>query len=212
MTPSRPVCVAKRLAEEATKRQVIVFTHDIVFFNELSHAADACGIEPVSIALFSDKHSAGKIDKAGMVWKGLNVAKRIAQLRNDSAGLPKLRATSPADYEVRIKNLYGRLRDTYERVVEEVIFRDIVRRGVDVIQTQSLRYVRLTDALAIQFHEGMTRANTHSHDNPASDTIKVPDPDDFKDELAAIEKLVKDLQIESQAAEVDRPQMKPKPK
>ncbi|BCH21690.1 hypothetical protein [Mesorhizobium sp. L-8-3] len=65
-----------------------------------------------------------------------------------------------------MKNLYGRLRDTYERVVEEVIFRNIVQRGTDVIQTQLLRYVRLSDALAVRFHEGMTRANTHSHDNP----------------------------------------------
>lgn len=145
-----------------------------------------------------------------MPWKGLSVAKRIAQIRNDFAPLAKLHATSPAAYEYQIKNLHSRLRDTYERVVEEVIFRDIVRRGADVIQTQLLRYVRLSDALAIRFHEGMTRANTHSHDNPASDTVPVSTPDEFKADIEAIEKLIAELKADSDAAEAARPQMKPK--
>lgn len=206
----RSAKVAERIAEEASKRQVIVFTHDIIFFNELCRTADEVGIEPVTVALFSDKSAAGKVDTAGMVWKGLNVAKRIGRIKNDAASLAKLQATSPADYEYHVKNLYGRLRDTYERVVEEVIFRDIVRRGADVIQTQLLRYVRLSDPLAIRFHEGMTRANTHSHDNPASDTVAVPAPHEFTAHVVELESLIGDLKAESEAAEAARPQMKPK--
>ena len=208
----RSAQVAVRLAEEACQRQVVVFTHDIIFFNELCGAAESQGIEPVTIALFGDKDAAGKIDAAGMVWKGLKVAKRIGKIKNDFAPLPKLLKTSPADYEYRVKNLYGRLRDTYERVVEEVIFKDIVRRGTDVIQTQLLRYVTLSDALAIRFHEGMTHANTHSHDNPAADTVPIPTPVEFEADIAALEKLVEDLKAESSAAEAARPQMKPKKK
>lgn len=206
----RSARVAERLAEEACQRQVVVFTHDIIFFNELCSAAENRGVEPVTIALFGDKDAAGKIDPAGMVWKGLNVAKRIGKIKNEFAPLPKLLATSPADYEYKVKHLYGRLRDTYERAVEEVIFRDIVRRGTDVIQTQLLRYVTLSDALAIRFHEGMTKANTHSHDNPAADTVPVPKPDEFLTDISALEKLVDDLKAESQVAEAARPQMKPK--
>ena len=202
--------VADRIAEEAGKRQVVVFTHDMVFFNELCRAADAAGIEPVTVALFSDLDAAGKVDPAGMVWKGLNVAKRIGHIKNRFVPMPKLYAASPADYEYKIKGLYGRLRDTYERVVEEVIFCDIVRRGSDVVQTQMLRFVTLPDALAIQFHEGMSRANTHSHDNPAADTVPVPKPDQFVAHLAELEKLVADFKSAKDQAEAARPQMKPK--
>lgn len=206
----RSARVADRIAAEATCRQVVVFTHDIVFFNELCRAADNVGIEPVTIALFSDLDAAGKIDAAGMVWKGLNVAKRIGAIKSAFAPLPKIHANSPADYEFAIKNLYGRLRDTYERVVEEIIFSDIVRRGVDVIQTQMLRYVTLPDDLAIRFHDGMTRANTHSHDNPAADTVPVPTPDQFTVHLAELEQLIDDFKSAKAAAEAARPQMKPK--
>ena len=206
----RSARVAERLAEEACQRQVVVFTHDIIFFNELCGAAEDRGIEPVTIALFGDKDAVGKIDPAGMVWKGLNVAKRIGKIRNDFAPLAKLRKTSPADYECQLKNLYGRLRDTYERAVEEVIFKDTVRRGSDVIQTQLLRYVSLSDAMALRFHEGMTRANTHSHDNPAADTVPVPTPEQFSADVSNLEKLIADLKAESSAAEQRRPQMKKK--
>lgn len=206
----RSARVAQRLAEEACQRQVIVFTHDIIFFNELCGAAESRGIEPMTIALFGDQDAAGKIDAAGMVWKGLNVAKRISKIKNDFAPLPKLMKTSPAEYGYQLKHLYGRLRDTYERAVEEVIFKDIVRRGTDVIQTQLLRYVTLSDALAVRFHEGMTRANTHSHDNPAADTVQVPTPEQFNDDVSSLEMLIEDLRAESLAAERARPEMKPK--
>lgn len=202
--------VARRLAEEASSRQVVVFTHDIIFFNELCQAADGIGIDPVTISLFSDKKVAGRVDPAGIGWKGVPVKKRLGQIKNAFAPLPKIYANSPADYEMLIKNLYGRLRDTYERVVEEVIFCDIVRRGSDVVQTQKLRQVHLSHALAIRFHEGMTKANTHSHDNPAADTVAVPPPDEFLADVAFLEALIADFAAEKQATEAARPQMKVK--
>ncbi|MGH7102818.1 MAG: AAA family ATPase [Acetobacteraceae bacterium] len=204
----RGIKVAERLAEEAKRRQVIVFTHDIIFFNELCRAAHEQDIEPVTIALFGDKDAAGKIDPAGMAWKGLNVAKRIGRIKNDFAALAKLHANSPADYEYRIKNLYGRLRDTYERVVEEIIFHNVVQRGTDIIQTQLLRCVSLSDPLAIRFHAGMTRASTHSHDNPAADTVPVPTPSEFENDVAELEGLVKDLKDESLMVELARSEMR----
>lgn len=204
----RSARVAERLAEEASKRQVVVFTHDIIFFNELCGLAESKGINPVTIAVFGDKDAAGKIDPAGMNWKGLSVSKRIGKIKNDFAPLPKLLSTSPTEYEYQVKHLYGRLRDTYERVVEEVIFQDVVRRGTDVIHTQMLRKVALSDALAIRFHEGMTRANIYSHDNPAADTVQAPTPEEFNSDISALENLINDLKTESQKAEAARPQMK----
>jgi energy-coupling factor transporter ATP-binding protein EcfA2 len=204
----RSLKVAERIASEAQARQVVVFTHDLVFFNDLCREADAFGITAETIALFADAANAGKVDPAGVVWKGLNVNKRLARIRNDFAPIKKFHATSPAEYEIAIKNLYGRLRDTYERLVEEYIFCDVIRRGVDRVETQKLRMVHLSDALAVRFHEGMSKANTYSHDNPAAATVAVPDPTEFESDLASIEKLIGDLKVESSKAEAARPSMK----
>lgn len=143
-----------------------------------------------------------------MTWRGLPVSKRLGPIKNDFAPARKLHAVSPAEYEFAVKNLYGRLRDTYERLVEEYIFCDVVRRGVDRIETQKLRMVHLSDALAIRFHEGMTRVNTYSHDNPASGTVPIPTPDEFDADIKFIDDLIEDLKAESKATESKRPSMK----
>lgn len=204
----RGLRVAARIVAEAKKRQVIVFTHDLIFFNDLCHEADSEGVHADTVALFADGNNAGKIDPAGVIWKGLNVDKRLKRIKNDSVAVKKQYKTSPTDYEVGMKNLYGRLRDTYERAVEEVIFCDVVRRGSDRVETQKLRFVHLSDALAIKFHEGMTKANTHSHDNPEAATVETPTPAEFDADLSAIEKLVADFRAEHEAAESKRPSMK----
>lgn len=206
----RGLKVANRIVLEAQKRQAIVFTHDLVFFNDLCNEAEDQGVKTQTIALFSDGDDAGKIDPAGISWKGLSVKKRIGVIRNEFAPIKKLHLSNPSDYELKVKNLYGRLRDTYERVVEECIFCDIVRRGVDKVETQKLRYVHLSDALAIRFHEGMTKANTYSHDNPASDSIAVPAPAEFEEDITFIETLIGDLRAENIASEAKRPTMKSK--
>lgn len=93
-------------------------------------------------------------------------------------------------------------------MAEEVIFRDIVQRGTDVIQRQLLRYVRWPDALVSRFHQGMTLANTYSHDNPAADTAPIPSHLEFAEYISELEVLISNFNAESEAAEADRPQMK----
>ena len=134
-----------------------------MFFNDLCREADARGVPTEAIALFADAANAGKIDPSGVIWKGLNVKKRLGRIKSQFAPLKKLYQVSPADYEYEVKNLYGRLRDTYERLVEECIFCEVVRRGIDRVETQRLRFVHLSDVLAIRFDEGMTRARITSY-------------------------------------------------
>jgi ABC-type lipoprotein export system ATPase subunit len=201
--------VAARLAAEAKARQVIVFTHDLIFFNELCREAGTSGVHVDTIALFADGVSAGKIDPAGVLWKGLNVDKRLQLIKAEAVPVKKLHGTSPAAYEYAMKGLYGRLRDTFERAVEEIIFYDIVQRYSDRIETLKLRYVHLSDELAIRFHEGMTKANMHSHDNPSAGTVQTPEPHEFDADIVAFEALIADLKAEQKKAEANRPTMKP---
>ena len=206
----RGLKVAARIAAEAKSRQVIVFTHDLVFFNDVCREAGTVGIDNETIALFADGSNAGKIDPAGVVWKGMNVASRLKLIKSEAVGVKKLHTTSPTTYEYQMKGLYGRLRDTFERAVEEVIFHDIVQRFSERVETLKLRYVHLSDALAIRFHDGMTKANTHSHDNPAAETVQTPAPAEFDVDIADFEKLISDLKAEQKATEANRPSMKPK--
>lgn len=206
----RSVKVAMRLAAEAQGRQVIVFTHDLVFFNDLCREAESLDVPVRPVALFANKVDAGRVDPTGVTWKGLPVKKRLGQIKTEFPPIKALHGASEADYEFKLKGLYGRLRDTYERFVEECIFSQVVTRGADRIETMRLRYVHLSDGLAVRFHEGMTKANTFSHDNPATETVKTPDPSEFEADLKHLEDLIADLDAESKDAESRRPAMKPK--
>lgn len=183
----RSAKVAKRLVEEAQKRQVIVFTHDLIFYNEICGKAQGLDLDPVCVSIFSDINGSGFVDPAGEPWRGKPVNKRLNLINNDFQSIRKLHQTSPSDYDYKMKNLYGRLRDTYERAVEEKIFKGIVVRYNDVIQTQMLRYIDFSDALAQMFHEGMTKVNTLSHDNPQAESVQSPSPQEFEKDIQHFE-------------------------
>lgn len=183
----RSTKVAQRLVEESQKRQVIVFTHDLVFYNEICGKAQDLKIDPVCISIFSNINGSGAVDPTGEPWKGKPVNKRLNLIINDFQNIRNLYETSPSEYDYKLKNLYSRLRDTYERAVEEKIFKGIVVRYNDVIQTQLLRYIDFSDDLAKMFHEGMKKANTFSHDNPQAETVQSPTPQEFDKDIQNFE-------------------------
>lgn len=191
----RSLKVAERLAKESKGRQVIIFTHDIVFYNQVCGEAVKIGLEPECIRIFSSNKESGKIDPDGEPWKGKSVQARFNTLKDKYIGVKKLYGVSPSKYEYEIKQLYSRLRDTYERCVEEIIFNGVVVRYSDQVQTQKLRYIDFSDELAKMFDEGMTRANTYSHDNPSAESVTCPTPDEFEADLLHFEGLLENLKV-----------------
>ena len=82
-------------------------------------------------------------------------------------------------------------------------------RASPVITTQNLRYVSLPDDLAVRFHDGMTKANTFSHDNPSAGSSLIPDPKKIQQDIADLESLIDDFKTLHTANEQNRPAMKP---
>lgn len=206
----RSLLVAKRLVEEAGKRQVIVFTHDLVFYNELCRLADEAGLAPHTYRIFRNDNGTGLVDPSGGEWKGMKVSKRIGLLKNDMATVSKLHNTEPGNYEYHAKNIYSRLRDAYERAVEEWIFKDTITRFDEVIKTQNLRYVSFPDELALRFHAGMTKANTFSHDNPSAGGAAIPKPEEIVLDIGELQSLIEEFKALHDKTEKARSQMKSK--
>lgn len=201
--------VAKRIVIAAASRQVIVFKHDLYFYNELCGLADDAKLEPHTCRIFRNTNGTGLLDPSGGEWMGMRVNKRLGLLKNDMARVSKLHNTAPSRYGYEAKNIYGRLRDAYERTVEEYLFKDTVSRFGNVVKTQNLRYVGLPHDYAIRFHAGMTKANTFSHDNPPAGATITPEPEEILQDIAALETLIEDfkkLHVENEKA---RAPMKP---
>jgi hypothetical protein len=204
----RSGAVAEKIVEECKTRQVIVFTHDLMFLEELGEAAKSAGIDPVCLRVFSTADIAGKVDEAGMAWKGQPVEKRLSYLEGKLTQLKKLHEKSHTDYEVEVKNVYGRLRDALERFVEEKLFRDVIARYRDEVKTKMLRYVSLPDEIATRFHDAFTKASLHSHDNPKARDVTPPEPPEVEADLAAMRKFIQDVGQLQKTNEANRPTMK----
>jgi len=203
--------VANRIVEEAKTRQVIVFTHDIIFCNQLYASAHAQSVDVIGQSIFRDSSHSGKVDPNGFPWKGLPVSKRVGKMKDTLSKKKKVASDSPSEWESIARRLYGNLRDTYERMVEEDIFYKVIQRGVDAVQTQRLRRVKVSDECAIKFHENMTKISAYCHDNPAGESVPVPTPDDFQQDLAAFEDLRSKILSEAAVTEANRPSMKAMP-
>ncbi|MFW8584112.1 AAA family ATPase [Rhizobium beringeri] len=147
----RGLKVAARIAEEAKSRQVIVFTHDLIFFNDLCREADDRGIKTATIGLFSDGANAGKVDPAGVAWRGLSVSKDLGRSRMTSPQYANSIRSAPPTTSLQsrtstgacVTHMSGWWRSSFSAMSCAAV---LIR-----IETQKLRFVHLPDALAIPF-------------------------------------------------------------
>lgn len=189
-------CCAHRLVEEAKDRQVVVFTHDIVFLHDLMSGADQAGV-PISLCrVQSNRDHCGRVAD-GLPWVAQKTVQRIDQLEKD-ARVTKAHYDAGNDdkYEVGICGVYDGLRATVERAVEEWVFRAVVVRHRDYI---NLKDLRLVTAVTVNHCERLQKLFqrccdiTQAHDRSGLRSFGVPRPDEALADLAELRAVVEEL-------------------
>ena len=185
--------VARRLVQEAKTRQVIVFTHDVVFLLLLKQFAEEQGVAQL------DQHVRQLSNVAGVCaeelpWVAMPVKKKIGYLKNEWQAAEKLfRDNQQATYEKDAKYLYGLLREACERAIEEVLLGGIVERFRPGVQTQQIGTIADITAEDCRTVEGlMTKCSKWlpGHDHAAAARAPVPEPAKLKGDIAALENWV----------------------
>ena len=137
--------VATRLVKEAKVRQIIVFTHDMVFVNDLIQLAADQEI-PIALShLTRGPNEVGIVNK-DLPWTASGIRDRIDKLEK-SASKAKLIFNLGNDeyYKVWVSSLYSKLRATWERALEDVVFANVIVRHRDYINTNNLMRVTALD-------------------------------------------------------------------
>ena len=180
---------AKRIAEEALHRQVIVFTHDMSFLIMLKEATGKAksGYSTISI------HKRGKFagyPKAELPWEIKSTGDRIKQLNGSMDSVKKLEENGETDaYEEKAKITYNLMRETWERLVEELLFVKVVERFGRNVKTQSLHDIvykgGITEADYEAINEGMTKCSTFmfGHSEAIDINEGVPDFVELEEDL-----------------------------
>ncbi|MEX0827999.1 MAG: AAA family ATPase [Woeseia sp.] len=182
--------VARRLVQESKNRQVIVFTHDVVFLLSLRQYAEQMGIEPLDQHVRYQSKGAG-VCAEELPWVALSVKKKIGFLNNSWQSADKLSRDGHQDaYEKEAKYLYGLLREAWERALEEVLLGGVVERyrpGVQTQQIMQIADISAADCSAVE--TAMTKCSTWlpGHDKAAAARAPVPVPAELKADIKALE-------------------------
>lgn len=193
--------IARRLAAEATHRQVIVFTHDLVFLKALADEAEAGAVECHSQSLRRDHHQAGHVN-AELPWDAMKTRERLGWLRNEWQRVEKIfRTGSPDEYERGAAFIYGRLRQAWERAVEEVLLCSVVERYRRSVETQRLRDLDIRASDLEQVDKGMKKSSRWEggHDHAPAENEPPPEPDELKMDIDALESWVSDIRKRQKA-------------
>ncbi len=201
MDHGRREYVARRIVEIAKHRPVLVFTHDFVFLLLLQRTSEKYG---GSIHPRYFRHDG---QKAGLIadewpWDGQTVKMRLGVLNRMIEGFPTLAVTDRPKYEEDVRIFYDRLRTTWERAVEEILFNDAIRRFGTEVQTKRLKNLhRLTEQQLLALDAGMTRASewVQGHDHAAGLALPVPTPVEASADLDALDRWVKEVRKELQS-------------
>ncbi len=189
-------CFAGRLVDESMRRQVIVFTHDIVFLHDLISGAKAKDLSATLRRVKTNRDHCGVVDNE-LPWIAQKSLSRIDDLEK------RTRATRAAydahdddNYERDICSVYGDIRATVERTVEEYFFKEVVVRHRDYISLDKLKLVTAINAdhcdrLKLLFKRCCEI--TKAHDRASLRSFGIPSPQDALDDLAELRAIIDDV-------------------
>lgn len=174
--------VARRLIEEAAKgRQIIIFTHNLVFYHELMLA---CVDRPKPVRALPCLIQQGATGEFGIVsigdepWVAQKVKEREQTLKAMIEAIPDDLGIASEDYRRHCTAYYAALRETWERAVEEIVLNDVVRRFGSNVGTLRLASVEVSDDDFMVIYRAMKRASEFSgHDQAAGRQIDIPTKD-----------------------------------
>lgn len=183
----RRVSVAKNIVNLAEDRQVIVFTHDVVFLSDVVKHAVFCGIPICERSVERDaQHRPGQIIN-DFPWKAKRVTQRIQELETLLASIKRDRSeVSRSDYENRTSDWAGKLSETWERLIRsEIIYRVVDRSTTEVRPAMVRILAKITDADYDEFLAGYSAASTWArrHDKSEEVSYVAPEPDEMETEL-----------------------------
>ena len=188
--------ISKRIAEEAVERQVIVFTHDITFLLMIQEHSDSLNCDLDIKSLTRKKNETGLI-ASNPPWDALPVGKRIGLLKSAYQQLEKIERTETEEvYKERAKYLYGKLRETWERFIEEVFLNGAIQRFGRSIQTQRLsKIIDLTEDDYNLVDANMSKCSTYftGHDTAGTLIEEMPDSAEFLADLNILENYISEI-------------------
>lgn len=179
--------VAMRLVQEASKRQVIVLTHDIYFLWILMHEAEQIGV-PITTQSLSKRPEGFGVADPRLPFETMGTKARVGVMREMHQQVAKVHKDGDEpQFRKLTVDCYRNLRIAWERAVEEVLFRNVVLRFRKGVSTQPLIGVVVEDADYKLIEQAMTRCSNYAHDQALMGGTAIPEPDEILADINSLE-------------------------
>ena len=187
--------IAERLAQEALQKQVIIFTHDLVFVSSLLGHCKEKNIN-------NDCHWIENIggSQPGTIWlRNTPSFEKDYKTSGKAQGYyDAAKKSAPEQREDKIKNGFAALRTSYETQVVFGLFKGVVQRFEERVSVDSLKSVFFTteirDEILDSFYQCCRYMEGHSHSDKYA--YKKPEIENLNEEIQrfnAIKKKISEL-------------------
>lgn len=185
--------VAERLAEEGQHRQIVVLTHDLAFLFLLDQACRSVGTHVGFRCVTRNDDYAGFCQQDPPA-RALPIGKVIAgmqkQLDNEKILYEK---GDHSGWERTVDSLQKRLRDTWERAVEEAVG-PVIKRLSNKVQTAGLGKVTAIEMEdCLRMREAYGRCSKLLHTSSGSLNPPLPKPEAIQREIKALQDWADDI-------------------
>jgi len=195
--------IAMRLVKESAIRQVIVFTHDAILLNDLEAAAKEAKVTPTLRFLEWCGDSPG-VCCEGLPWDCKSPEDRLDRLEKKQRDLVNKWGPRPSEAVcIEMYQAYSWLRATVERIVEKLIFADVVFRFRKYVNLKDLdRVIGFTEAECLEVKRIFKRCCdiTDAHDKPQPIRSSPPTPAELDQDIKATRQLVDNIRVRQKAA------------
>jgi energy-coupling factor transporter ATP-binding protein EcfA2 len=194
--------VAERLVREARNRQVVVFTHDLVFLHMLAQKAEEYRLAPAFNSLRRTSVDCGIIE-GSVPWNAMRLKERLHHLEHvEIKALSGIADQTSDEYRRQVTAVAEMIRRTWERFVEEVVLNGVITRFSQDIHTKQLDGVSVTDETVDRIWWEYKRvSNWAGHDEAVPKNSPLPTVDDLKRQITEIRSC--QLYVEDNRKKVD---------
>ncbi|MDO8544495.1 MAG: AAA family ATPase [Opitutaceae bacterium] len=185
--------VVARVITLAKKRQVIVFTHRLSMLTHLEDGAKAAALPARVVAVNREPWSAGEPGETPFITRKPD--KVINGLLNDRLARARkiLTENGRTEYDIFAKAICSDVRILVERLVEDALLNEVVRRFRRAVHTQNkigqLAKIRVEDCQLID--EFMTKYSRYEHSQPTEAPVPLPEPDEIAADLTRLQTWLK---------------------
>ena len=183
--------IADRLVREACSKQIVIFTHDLVF---LSSILSACENSEVAVTChWIEKQD----DNPGKVWIGNCPSYEKAYKKSGKAHdyYTQAQKEGPAEREKSIKNGFAALRTSYESLVIFELFNGVVQRFNERVSVESLREVFVTEEIKNELIDSFSQCCRYMEGHLHSDkyAYKKPTLQNLSEEISRFDQIRKKI-------------------